>query len=113
MFIVAKIKYNTEFKSKDLSADQVVNVCMTDYTLDVAANKIPSVFDGLKKVQRRAIWVCRDSLDKDIPMMTYIGDVLKSHQVGDMSVTNACMRIAQDFSTYVSILYGEGNIGRY
>ena len=51
MFIVAKIKYNTEFKSKDLSADQVVNVCMTDYTLDVAANKIPSVFDVLKKVQ--------------------------------------------------------------
>lgn len=77
---------------------------------------IPDVRDGLKPVHRRIIFAMNDlgnTYDKPHKKCARIvGEVLgKYHPHGDISVYDALVRLAQDFSIRAPLVDGHGNFG--
>ena len=101
-----------EFKINDYTAENVVDNCMTEFTIDVAAQKVASMVDGLKSVHRRLLWVMNTN-DKWINLNTFVGRVLEIHPVGDRSISEACIRAMQEHSMGIPLLKGKGNVGGY
>ncbi|MBN2015731.1 DNA gyrase subunit A [Candidatus Dojkabacteria bacterium] len=82
----------------------------------IVARALPDVKDGLKPVQRRILY----SMFKlgILPNRSYrksartVGDVIgKYHPHGDISVYDAFVRMAQDFSMRYMLIDGQGNFG--
>lgn len=82
----------------------------------IVARALPDVRDGLKPVQRRILY----SMLKlgIVPSKSYkksartVGDVIgKYHPHGDLSVYDALVRMAQDFSLRYMLVDGQGNFG--
>src|SRR3989344_142513 len=75
-----------------------------DYAMSVIVDRaLPSVEDGLKPVHRRILYAMHKiGLDASKPTRksaAVVGEVLgKYHPHGDLSVYNALVRMAQDFS---------------
>lgn len=88
-----------------------------DYAMSVIVSRaLPDVRDGLKPVQRRILWAMWESglraNTKYRKSASVIGDVLKSyHPHGDISVYDAMVRMAQDFSLRYPLVDGQGNFG--
>jgi len=88
-----------------------------DYAMSViVARALPDVRDGLKPVQRRILWAMWEtglrSNVKYRKSAAVIGEVLKSyHPHGDISVYDAMVRLAQDFSLRYPLIDGQGNFG--
>ena len=101
-----------EFQTKEYSASDVVQDCMTDFTIDVALQKVASVVDGLKSIHRRILWVMKNN-EKWMSLNTFVGRVIEVHPVGDKSINEACVRCMQDHSMGVPLLKGKGNTGGY
>ncbi len=88
-----------------------------DYAMSVIVGRaLPDVRDGLKPVHRRILYTMyEDNLLPEKPFrkaaMT-VGDVLgRYHPHGDMSVYDALVRMAQDFSLRYPLVNGHGNFG--
>jgi len=88
-----------------------------DYAMSViVARALPSVEDGLKPVHRRILYAMSQlGLDHSKPTKKsarVVGDVLgKYHPHGDLSVYDALVRMAQDFSLRYPLIDGQGNFG--
>ncbi|MEK7566285.1 MAG: DNA gyrase subunit A, partial [Patescibacteria group bacterium] len=88
-----------------------------DYAMSVIVSRaLPDVRDGLKPVQRRILWAMWESglraSAKHRKSASVIGDTLKSyHPHGDISVYDALVRMAQDFSLRYPLIDGQGNFG--
>jgi DNA gyrase subunit A len=88
-----------------------------DYAMSVIVSRaLPDVRDGLKPVQRRIIYAMHEqSMHFDSRFSkcaAVVGEVLKSyHPHGDMSVYEALVRMAQDFSLRYPLILGQGNFG--
>ena len=88
-----------------------------DYAVSVIVGRaLPDVRDGLKPVHRRILYSMYESgLTWDKPFKksaTCVGDVLgKYHPHGDVSVYDALVRLAQDFSMRYRLIDGHGNFG--
>ncbi len=88
-----------------------------DYAMSVIVSRaLPDVRDGLKPVHRRILYSMYESgLTSDKPFKksaTCVGDVLgKYHPHGDVSVYDALVRLAQDFSMRYRLIDGHGNFG--
>ncbi len=88
-----------------------------DYAMSVIVSRaLPDVRDGLKPVQRRILWAMWESglraSAKYRKSASVIGDTLKSyHPHGDISVYDALVRMAQDFSLRYPLIDGQGNFG--
>ncbi len=88
-----------------------------DYAMSVIVSRaLPDVRDGLKPVQRRILWAMWESglraSAKYRKSASVIGDVLKSyHPHGDISVYDAMVRMAQNFSLRYPLVDGQGNFG--
>jgi len=88
-----------------------------DYAMSVIVSRaLPDVRDGLKPVQRRIIYALHEqSMHFDSRFSkcaAVVGEVLKSyHPHGDMSVYEALVRMAQDFSLRYPLILGQGNFG--
>jgi len=88
-----------------------------DYAMSVIVSRaLPDVRDGLKPVHRRilyAMWEMGMSPDKPYKKSArVVGEVLgKYHPHGDMSVYDAMVRLAQDFSSRYPLVDGHGNFG--
>ncbi|WP_394828709.1 DNA gyrase subunit A [Pendulispora albinea] len=88
-----------------------------DYAMSVIIGRaIPDARDGLKPVHRRILYSMYEQ--KILPgsghrkSATVVGDVLgKYHPHGDMSVYDAMVRLAQDFSMRYMLVDGQGNFG--
>ena len=98
----------------------VVNVMkdsFINYAMDVIiARALPDLRDGLKPVHRRILYTMyEDGLTPDKAFRksaTTVGAVLgKYHPHGDISVYDAMVRMAQDFSYRHPLVDGHGNFG--
>lgn len=88
-----------------------------DYAMSVIVGRaLPDVRDGLKPVHRRILWSMWDSGQtaqaKLKKSANIVGEVLgKYHPHGDLSVYDALVRMAQDFSLRYPLIQGQGNFG--
>jgi len=88
-----------------------------DYAMSViTARALPDVRDGLKPVHRRILYAMQEAgltvSAKTRKSATVVGDVLgKYHPHGDVSVYDAMVKMAQDFSMRYPLIIGQGNFG--
>jgi DNA gyrase subunit A len=96
--------------------DEMVNSYLA-YSMSVIVGRaIPDVRDGLKPVHRRVLYSMHEqgiragtAYKKSARV---VGDVLgKYHPHGDLSVYDALVRLAQDFSLRYPLIDGQGNFG--
>ena len=88
-----------------------------DYAMSVIVGRaLPDVRDGLKPVHRRILYgmgqlgVTPDKPHKKSARI--VGEVMgKYHPHGDISIYDAIVRLAQDFSTRYMLVDGHGNFG--
>ncbi|HEY6459994.1 MAG TPA: DNA gyrase subunit A, partial [Polyangiaceae bacterium] len=88
-----------------------------DYAMSVIVSRaLPDARDGLKPVHRRILYSAYEQ--GLVPGSSYrksatiVGDVLgKYHPHGDMSVYDAMVRLAQNFSMRYMLIDGQGNYG--
>lgn len=100
------IEVNQEVKKSFIAYAMAVNV----------SRAIPDVRDGMKPVHRRILYAMHEAgltSDKAFRKCAKIvGDVLgKYHPHGDISVYDALVRLAQDFSINFPLVDGHGNFG--
>ena len=87
------------------------------YAMSVIVSRaLPDVRDGLKPVHRRILYGMYDNgMTNDKPFKKsarIVGDVMgKFHPHGDLSIYDAMVRLAQDFSTRYPLVHGQGNFG--
>lgn len=89
----------------------------TRYAMSVIVGRaLPDARDGLKPVHRRILYAMYDQ--NMLPdrrrekCASAVGEVLKKyHPHGDMSVYDALVRMAQDFSMRFPLIDGQGNFG--
>ena len=87
-----------------------------DYAMSViVARALPSTEDGLKPVHRRILYAMKAmGLEKGMTKKCarIVGDTMgKFHPHGDMSIYDALVRMAQDFSLRYPLVHGQGNFG--
>ncbi len=110
--------YNTN-QSKLIRADISTEMkkAYLDYAMSVIVSRaLPDVRDGLKPVQRRIIYSMQEQgmlpSGKFYKSATVVGNVLsKYHPHGDLSVYDALVRMAQDFTLRYPLVIGQGNFG--
>ena len=88
-----------------------------DYAMSVIVSRaLPDVRDGLKPVHRRILYAMHEAgMASNKPhkkSARIVGEVLgKYHPHGDLSVYDATVRMAQDFSIRYMMVDGHGNFG--
>src|SRR3989344_498396 len=88
-----------------------------DYAMSVIVSRaLPDVRDGLKPVHRKILFAMHEmglgSGAKFRKSATVVGECLgKYHPHGDISVYDAMVRMAQDFSLRYPLVFGQGNFG--
>ena len=88
-----------------------------DYSMSVIVGRaLPDVRDGLKPVHRRILYgMSQLGVTPDKPhkkSARIVGEVMgKYHPHGDISIYDAMVRLAQDFSTRYMLVDGHGNFG--
>ncbi len=100
------VEVNAELKKSFIAYAMAVNV----------SRAIPDVRDGLKPVHRRILYSMHElGLYNEKPYRKcarIVGDCLgKYHPHGDLSVYDALVRLAQDFSINFPLVDGHGNFG--
>ena len=104
-------------KMLDREVDEELKKSFIAYAMAVNVSRaIPDVRDGLKPVHRRILYSMHElglSYDKAFRKCARIvGDCLgKYHPHGDISVYDALVRLAQDFSINFPLVDGHGNFG--
>ena len=106
-----------EGKILPVNLEQEMRNSYIDYAMSVIVSRaIPDVRDGLKPVHRRILYAMQEA--GMTPGKPYkksariVGEVLgKYHPHGDISVYDAIVRMAQDFSMRYMLADGHGNFG--
>lgn len=101
----------------NIDLDERMRKAFLDYSMSViVARALPDVRDGLKPVHRRILYTMYER--GLYPDKAYrkcadtVGSVLGSyHPHGDVSVYDAMVRLAQDFSMRYTLVDGHGNFG--
>ena len=102
--------YDIEFSSE-------LSTSYLDYAVAVILKRaIPSIYDGLKDVQRRILWFMYLSgcthLNRFVKCAFIVGNVSgKYHPHGEKSLYDALVRLAQKFSFNVPLIESQGNFG--
>lgn len=102
---------------KGVNITKTVKTAFLDYAMSVIVSRaLPDVRDGLKPVQRRILYGMQElgsTSDKPYKKSARIvGDVMgKYHPHGDLSIYEAMVRMAQDFSYRYMLVDGHGNFG--
>ena len=88
-----------------------------DYAMSVIVSRaLPDARDGLKPVHRRVLYAQKGLNNvwnrPYVKSARVVGDVIgKYHPHGDVSVYDALVRMAQDFSMRYMLVDGQGNFG--
>ncbi len=88
-----------------------------DYAMSVITSRaLPDIRDGLKPVHRRILFAMHEmgltSGGRFRKSAAVVGEVLgKYHPHGDVSVYDAMVNMAQDFSYRYPLVFGQGNFG--
>ena len=108
------------FENQDIiniNIEDSVKASYLDYSMSVIIGRaLPDAKDGLKPVHRRILFAMHDlSITSKSPYKKsarIVGDVIgKYHPHGDISVYDALVRMAQDFSMRAPLVDGQGNFG--
>lgn len=97
--------------------EKEMRAAYVDYAMSVIVSRaLPDVRDGLKPVHRRILYAMHeDGITSDKPYRkcaNTVGSVLgRYHPHGDISVYDAMVRMAQDFSMRYMLIDGHGNFG--
>lgn len=108
---------NIEDRIVDVNIEKEMSKSFIDYAMSVIVSRaLPDVKDGLKPVHRRILYsMFEQGMTHDKPFRKsarIVGDVLgKYHPHGDLSVYDAMVRMAQEFSTRYMLVEGHGNFG--
>ena len=101
-----------------INIEEEMKTAYIDYSMSVIVSRaLPDVRDGMKPVHRRILYDMSAELNlySDKPTRKsarIVGDVLgKFHPHGDMSVYDAMVRLAQDWSMRYPLVDGQGNFG--
>ena len=101
-----------------VNLEEQMKAAYIDYSMSVIVSRaLPDVRDGLKPVHRRILYdmAAELNLSSDKPTRKsarIVGDVLgKFHPHGDISVYDAMVRMAQDWSMRYPLVEGQGNLG--
>ncbi|MCX7025234.1 MAG: DNA topoisomerase (ATP-hydrolyzing) subunit A [Spirochaetes bacterium] len=100
-----------------IPVEEEVKTAYLNYAMSViVARALPDVRDGLKPVHRRLLYAMDElglkpnSATKKSARIT--GDAMgKYHPHGDLSLYDALVRMAQDFSLRYPLVHGQGNFG--
>src|SRR5450631_4924733 len=88
-----------------------------DYAMSVIVGRaLPDARDGLKPVHRRVLYAMHEAnivFNRPyVKCARVVGDVMgKYHPHGDMSIYDALVRMAQEFSLRYPLIDGQGNFG--
>src|SRR5690349_13044977 len=94
-----------------------LRVSYLDYAMSVIVSRaLPDVRDGLKPVHRRILYTMHEmGLNQAASYRkcaAIVGEVMgKYHPHGDLSLYDALVRLAQDFSLRYPLVDGQGNFG--
>lgn len=108
---------NEERNILPINIEDEMKTSYLDYAMSVIVSRaLPDVRDGLKPVHRRILYSMNElSLTPDKPhrkSARIVGDTLgKYHPHSDISVYDAMVKLAQDFSTRYMLVDGHGNFG--
>ncbi|WP_277632332.1 DNA gyrase subunit A [Avrilella dinanensis] len=100
-----------------VNIDEQMKSAYIDYSMSVIVSRaLPDVRDGLKPVHRRVLYGMYDlGVSSSRPhkkSARIVGEVLgKYHPHGDLSVYDAMVRMAQDWSLRYLLVDGQGNFG--
>ena len=100
-----------------VSLEEEMRRSYLDYAMSVIIGRaIPDIKDGLKPVHRRTLFAMYDAGNTwnraYKKSARIVGDVIgKYHPHGEMSVYDALVRMAQDFSLRYPLVDGQGNFG--
>ena len=101
-----------------INIEEQMKSAYIDYSMSVIVSRaLPDVRDGMKPVHRRILYDMSAELNlySDKPTRKsarIVGDVLgKFHPHGDLSVYDAMVRMAQDWSMRYPLVDGQGNFG--
>ena len=101
-----------------INIEEQMKSAYIDYSMSVIVSRaLPDVRDGMKPVHRRILYDMSAELNLYSEKPTrksarIVGDVLgKFHPHGDMSVYDAMVRLAQDWSMRYPLVDGQGNFG--
>lgn len=101
-----------------INIEEEMKSAYIDYSMSVIVSRaLPDVRDGLKPVHRRVLYGMSNelSLYSDKPYKKsarIVGEVLgKFHPHGDLSVYDAMVRMAQEWSMRYPLVDGQGNFG--
>ena len=103
--------------TKSVNIEDEMRSSYLDYAMSVIVSRaLPDVRDGLKPVHRRILYAMDGlGLNHASPhkkSARIVGEVLgKYHPHGDVSVYDAMVRMAQDFSMRYMLVDGQGNFG--
>ena len=107
-----------EGKIIPINIEEQMKSAYIDYSMSVIVSRaLPDVRDGLKPVHRRILYDMSAELNlySDKPTRKsarIVGDVLgKFHPHGDISVYEAMVRMAQEWSMRYPLVEGQGNFG--
>ena len=97
--------------------DNILSQKYLSYAIStIVSRSLPDVRDGLKPVHRRIIYsmyqlkLFNSSSYKKSARI--VGDVMgKFHPHGDQAIYDSLVRMAQDFSTRIKVVDGQGNFG--
>lgn len=104
-----------EIKNRELG--EIVSEKYLSYALStIMARSLPDVRDGLKPVHRRVLYAMSqlNLRPEGQPKKSakVVGEVMGNfHPHGDMSIYDALVRLAQDFSVRYPLVDGQGNFG--
>ena len=100
-----------------IAIEEEVKTAYLNYAMSVIVSRaLPDVRDGLKPVHRRLLYAMDElglkpsAATKKSARIT--GDAMgKYHPHGDLSLYDALVRMAQDFSLRYPLVHGQGNFG--
>ena len=102
---------------EDVNIEEEMSRDYIDYSMSVIVGRaLPDVRDGLKPVHRRCLYAMHELGNswntKHVKSARVVGEVIgKYHPHGDLSVYDAIVRLAQDFSLRIPLVDGHGNFG--
>jgi len=102
-------------KKGTITVSQHTNTDLRDYALYTIYNRaIPSLIDGLKPGQRKAIFTAtkeaKNKFIKTLALMGYTFPIAKYHH-GDSSMVDTIIRLARTFDNNIPLLEGDGTFG--
>lgn len=102
-------------KIEELTVTELIDSSYKEYSLYVLQQRaIPSCIDGLKPVQRKALYTISRVANTQLKRMSEIGSSLSSvagYVHGDSSAIDTCVKMGQTWKNQFSLVQGEGNFG--